>query len=116
MEKLVKSNIESCHTMRIFSKNVKSNTTRIFFKNVQSFLSANANDARHVLHPGPQQVDLVPGHVRQLRDARDQERINSDDTINFLRNSERINIRLTLSRMNKSTDLGSKYGYRLSHT
>jgi hypothetical protein len=43
------------------------------------FSSANATDARNVLHPRPEQVDLVPGHLRQLRSSRNQKRINSTD-------------------------------------
>jgi len=60
---------------------------KITFKRIHCFVlfsSANATDARNVLHPRPEQVDLVPGHLRQLRSSRNQKRINSTDAF-FLR-------------------------------
>jgi hypothetical protein len=58
------------------------------------FSSANATDARNVLHPRPEQVDLVSGHLRQLRSSRNQKRINSTDAIFYAirkKNSNRRN-------------------------
>ncbi len=79
-------------TLSLINDQIKSFPTdanvKTTFKRIYCFVfvsSANATDARNVLHPRPEQVDLVPWHLRQLRSSRHQKRINSTDAI-FLRN------------------------------
>ncbi len=43
--------------------------------------AANSANSRYVLHPGPEQVDVVPRHVRQLRGSRDQKGVDEHQDV-----------------------------------